>query len=118
MKKLLTLVLVMLSFTLQGYSQESDSSTPIKLEHTQYDRPSERHRAPMRLNIDAYYDAENNMISIHYDGNASGEVYLHCDEIQVGYSPEINTSFLIEQPGLYRIEIVGEGWIATGSILI
>lgn len=120
MKKFLTLIFVMTTFALHVMAKDSkaDSSTEgIILEYSQYGETSGRHRAPMRLNnIEAWYNAERNSIDIIYDGEASGEVFLYLNDNIIGYDSEINTSFQISSPGLYKIEIIGETWIAQGYL--
>lgn len=120
MKKILSLILVMMAVTLPVIAQESSSSSSTKrvgLEVTQtYGRPTTAHRAPMRINIEAYYNEGNGTLDICYDGEASGEVYLYINDTIVGYDSELNTSFQISTPGLYRIEIISETWIAQGYI--
>ena len=70
----------------------------------------------MRITIEAYYNEENGTLEICYDGEATGETFLYVNDNIVGYSSEINTTFQIEEPGIYRIEILGESWIAEGSL--
>ncbi len=71
----------------------------------------------MRMdNIEAWYNAESNSINILYDGDATGEVFLYLNNNIIEYDSEINTSFQISIPGLYKIEIIGETWIAQGYI--
>lgn len=120
MKKILSLILVMMAVTLPVIAQESSSSSSTRrvgLEVTQtYGRPTTAHRAPMRINIEAYYNEGNGTLDICYDGEAVGEVYLYINDTIVGYDSELNTSFQISTPGLYRIEIISETWIAQGYI--
>lgn len=70
----------------------------------------------MLLEIEAYYNATTQTIDILYDGEADGEVYLYLNNNMVDYSPEINISFPISAPGLYKIEVIGETWIAEGFL--
>lgn len=120
MKKFLSLILVMIAVTLPAIAQESTSSSSTRrvgLEVTQtYGHPTTAHRAPMRINIEAYYNEGDGSLDICYDGEAVGEVYLYLNDTIVGYDSELNTSFQISTPGLYRIEIIGETWIAQGYI--
>lgn len=99
-----------------------DKSTPIPIainippDQTKPKPPI--HRAPMRICVDAYYDALSGSISIIYDGEAEGEVNLYSDGVLIDSSSEISTTFLISDSGVYTIEIVTESWTATGSIEI
>lgn len=73
-------------------------------------------RVPIHIDLEAFYDSESQTISVCYDGESEGEVYLYLNENVVGYNSEINTSFQISSPGLYKIEVISESWIATGYI--
>lgn len=122
MKKILSLILVMIAFHLQSVAQESpgrSSTVRIELETQQKNNSNHPvHRAPIRVNIEAYYNEENGTLEICYDGEATGEAFLYLNDNIVGYSSEINTTFQIEEPGIYRIEILGESWIAEGSLQV
>lgn len=121
MKKLLSLVIVMIMAAFQAMAQESKtnaSSQCIKLEITQYGvHKTGVHRTPMHVSIEAFYDAESNSINISYDGENDGEVFVFMGENLVGYESTINT--IIQLPydsGQFRFEISGETWIAQGFI--
>jgi hypothetical protein len=121
MKKILSLILVMIMiFALHakaGVIKTSNSSQSIMLEIAQYNETSSRHRAPMRIDIDAWYNNESNSIDISYDGEASGEVSLYLNGNILDYSTEINTTFALPYTtGIYRIEIISETWSAEGYI--
>lgn len=120
MKKILSLILVMMMFALHAMAEESKtskSSQRIMLEIAQYNETSDRARAPMRIGIEAWYNAESNTIDITYDGEAEGEVFLYLNEDIAEYDSKINTSLQIpSHSGLYKVEIIGEHWIAYGSI--
>lgn len=121
MNKLLSLVIVMIMAAFQAMAQESKTNTSsqcIKLEITQYGtHQTGVHRAPMYVSIEAFYNAENNSIDISYDGEADGEVFLYKNESIIEYDSNMNTSLQIPStPGLYRIEIISEFWLAEGYI--
>lgn len=74
-------------------------------------------RAPLSVQIEAYYNAEPNTIDIIYDGVADGEVYLYFGDDIVGYDSQINTTLQVPaNKGVYTIEIVTASWTAYGSI--
>lgn len=73
-------------------------------------------RAPMHVCIEAYYEMISNTLTVSYDGNSSGEVFLYMDGNIVGYNTNINTSFQIYESGLYTIKIVSETWTAYGYL--
>lgn len=121
MKKFLSLILVMITFALQAIAGESKTSTSssqsIMLEIAQFKETSGRHRVPMHINIEAWYNADTNSIDISYDDEAEGEAFLYLNENLVEYDSKINTSLhLPTSHGLYAIEIISETWIAQGYI--
>lgn len=120
MKKLLSLIIAVMMLSFQAIAQESETTTSsqqIFLEHTTRNLTYERPRAPMRVNIEAFYNAESHTIDISYDGEANGEVFLYLNDDIIGYDSSINTSIQIPYvSGLYRIEIVSDTWIAQGYI--
>lgn len=122
MKKILSLILVMMAVTLPVIAQESSSSSStiqVELEVRRTNNTAHPvHRVPMRINLEAYYNEENGTLDICYNGEAVGEVFLYHNDNIVGYDSELNTSFQISTPGLYRIEIIGETWLAQGYIQI
>lgn len=116
MKKFLSLILVMIAVTLPVFAQESTSSSStrrvgLEVRQTQ-ETATTVHRAPMRINIEAFYNEGSGTLDICYNGEAIGEVFLYLNDNIIGYDSELNTSFQISTPGLYRIEIIGETWIA------
>ncbi len=120
MKKLLSLILVMMAFAFQASAEESKSiSIPIVAEshESNNNRFPKVHRAPMRINIEAWYNSDSNTIDIIYDGETEGEVILYLNDNIVGYDSTINTTFsLPTSHGAYRIEIVTDNWTAEGGI--
>lgn len=81
MKKILSIILVMIAFSLHSVAQESpSSSSPTRIElETQQTKNSNHpvHRAPIRIDIEAWYNAESKSIDIIYNGEAIGEVFLY-----------------------------------------
>lgn len=88
----------------------------LELEKKTEDTPIGPHRAPAYMNIDAYYNPGSHIIDICYYGECSGEVFLYRNNILVDYTPELNTSFQLTTPGLYKVVIIEESWVATGVI--
>lgn len=112
----------MIAVTLPVFAQESTSSSStrrvgLEVRQTQ-ETATTVHRAPMRINIEAFYNEGSGTLDICYNGEAIGEVFLYLNDNIIGYDSELNTSFQISTPGLYRIEIIGETWIAQGYIQI
>lgn len=120
MKQILSLILVMIAVAIPVIAQEpSNSSSDRRVSMEVYQTKgttTTAHRAPMRITIEAWYNTESKSINILYDGEATGEVFLYLNDALIDYSSEINTSFPIPTSGIYRIEIIGETWIAVGSI--
>lgn len=122
MKKILfALIFAIMAISLpletQGANDKS-TSHPINLEgHQTNIKPNQRpHRAPMHICVDAYYDELSSTITVNYDGEASGEVFLYHNGVLIERSSDINTTFIITESGNYAIEINTEYWTATGSI--
>ena len=113
----------MIAVTLPVFAKESTSNDSsnirvgLEVRQTQ-EKATKVHRAPLRISIEVYYNEQNGSMDIYYDGEALGETFLYLNDNIIDYNSEINTSFLISEPGLYRIEIVGETWIAQGYIQI
>ncbi|MDE6551536.1 MAG: hypothetical protein K2K98_01035 [Muribaculaceae bacterium] len=121
MKKILTLILASMALSLPMTAQAAEdkpSSTPITLDaHTENSKPNPTVlRTPIRISVEAWYDASTNIISIRYYGEATGEVKLYRDGQLIDNSSEINTIFYVSESGFYTIEINAESWSATGSI--
>lgn len=70
----------------------------------------------MRIDVQVYYYEEDGNLEVCYDGESTGEVFLYLNDTIIGYNSEINSSFQISDPGCYKIEIVGETWVATGYL--
>ena len=123
MKKILTLFVSMMAISVpliaSGSDNKSKSKPIIMNSHPIRANPNPTvHRAPMRVCVDAYYDAFSETISISYDGEATGEVLLYKDGELIDNSSEINTTFQIYDSGFYSIEINTQYWSAEGSIEI
>ncbi|MDE6480603.1 MAG: hypothetical protein K2L45_10065 [Muribaculaceae bacterium] len=120
MKRIFSFILVMMAISLPMIADNSgsQSKTPVALDYHQInDDPSPTiHRSPMRICIDAYYDAFSRTITIGYVGEATGEVHLYRDDLLIEYSNEINTTFMVLESGCYTIEIVTDSWSAIGNI--
>lgn len=120
MKKIITLIIgIIFASYVFAEAPNDDSSQGIILEYTQYNEIGERHRAPMRLNIDAYFNATLGVIGISFNGETQAEVYLYLNGNLIGYDSQLNTTFpLPSEHGTYAIEIIGSSWRACGSINI
>ncbi|MBD5236453.1 MAG: hypothetical protein HDS62_02795 [Bacteroidales bacterium] len=119
MKRILSFILVMIAIALPSIAKESNensSTQHVELEFRRTQNTPTILHAPMRINIDVYYNNEKEALEICYDGEAAGEVFLYLNENIIGYDSDINTSFQISSRGLYKIEIVGETWIANGFL--
>lgn len=119
MNKILSLILVMIAVALPMTAQESSngsSTRRVGLEISQTKGKSTVLRAPMRIDVQVYYYEEDGNLEVCYDGESTGEVFLYLNDTVIGYNSEINSSFQISDPGCYKIEIVGETWMATGYL--
>ena len=123
MKTIFTIILAFMALALPMTAQESDGkskSKPVILStHPLDDIPNETiHRAPMRICVEAWYDATSSTLSIIYDGEAEGEVALYRNGELIDVSSDINTTFMIPGSGFYSVEINTESWTATGEFEI
>lgn len=75
-------------------------------------------RAPMRINIDVFYDSDTHIIEVVGDESIEAEVFLKADGILEDYSSTLNTVFTVSTSGLYVIIIQGDDWYAEGEIEI
>lgn len=112
----------MVTFAFHVMARESKPSSSynrrVGLEVHQTKEPATTvHRTPMRISVEAWYNAETNSIDISFDGETEGEVFLYLNEDIVEYDSKINTSLQVpSSPGLYTIEIISEAWSAYGYI--
>ena len=121
MKKIFTLIVALMAIAVPMFADESKGSQPsqpIPFEIHDIAINPTVHRAPMRIYVEAWYDATSDSIIILYDGEATGEVCLYKDGMLVDNSTEINTTFTVHESGSYAIEIITESWSATGNIEI
>lgn len=123
MKKIFTLIIAFMVLALPTVANGSDSkspSAPVTMDvHPIDDIPQDTiPRAPMRVCVEAWYDAALGTISVNYAGEASGEVNLYCDGVLVATAQEINAVFMLCEFGFYTIEILTESWTAIGTIEI
>lgn len=76
-------------------------------------------RAPMRLPIEVVYDSDTHKIEVIGDESMEAEVFLYnANGSLENYSSLLNTEFTVLTPGIYIIQIEGEGWYAEGEIEI
>ncbi len=121
MKKIFSLILVMMAIAIPMIADDSKSNPSTRtIGFDLYDVATipTVHRAPMRICVEANYDALSQTITIQYDGEATGEVSLYRNGDLVDSSVEINTSFMVEESGYYTLEIITDSWSAIGSIEI
>jgi len=120
MKKFLFLVIALMTFSFQSFAEEAKKnkqSQCMGLEFHAKHEPSQVHRAPIHIEIEAYHYEDSNSIEIHSEDDVIGEVRLYLDGNLIDYSPEVNTIFqLPDVAGTYKIEVTGSSWIAEGYL--
>lgn len=120
MNKFLSLILALITSTLPLVAEDNSNeppSQPVEFEVRQKQgTTTPAHRIPARINIQAYYNVEEGTLEVYYDGEAVGETFLYLNGNIIGYDSEISTSFPIAAPGLYKLEIVSDSWIAIGFL--
>ena len=101
MKRILSFILVMITLALPSIAKESNENSSTQQGELEVRRTNNSahpvHRAPMRINIDVYYNNEKETLEICYDGEATGEVFLYLNENIIGYDSDITTSFQISE---------------------
>lgn len=111
---------MIMAVAIQSFADEtktSPSTEKVGLDYKNSNQSVPTHRAPARIDLNVYYDAEAQIITVTYSGKADGDVYLYLNETLVDYDTEINTSFSLPSPtGLYRIEIITDNWTASGYL--
>lgn len=76
-------------------------------------------RAPMRLPIEVVYDSDTHKIEVTGNESMDAEVFLYdANGSLENYSSSLNTEFTVLNPGIYNIQIQGNGWYAEGEIEI
>lgn len=124
MKKLFPIILLMITIALPTFAQdgnddEDNDSDIIGLEFDQKDNgTTSNHRSTLNMSVEAYYNPYNHIINVCYYGENNGEVFLYLNNTLINYSSKLNTTFLLTTPGVYKIVINEEFWIATGYICI
>ncbi|MCC8036802.1 MAG: hypothetical protein Q4D41_05970 [Prevotellaceae bacterium] len=74
-------------------------------------------RAPMRLPIEVVYDSDTHRIKVTGNESMDAEVFLYNANGDLeNYSSSLNTEFTVLTPGIYIIQIQGDGWYAEGEI--
>ncbi len=122
MKKLLFLVIALMTFSFQSFADDVKKNNNTKktgLEFHAKHEPSQVHRAPIHIEIEACYYEDSNSLEINCEEDVIGEVKLYLDGNLIDYSPEVNTSFqLPDVAGTYKIEVTGSSWIAEGFLTL
>lgn len=123
MKKILLLLLSVLVASILSFvfaedgNSNNGQNTGIMLKIYKVKEKVKPHRAPMKIDLVGLYDEDTHNLSIVYDGEAEGEVFVYLGDSLVGYSNEINSTIVIPgTPGAYSVEIITESWTALGAI--
>lgn len=122
MKKILIVILSIFAIGINCFAEDEktdDKTTKnIFLEIRKKDLcPSTPFRSPFHITIEALYNVEYHNLSIIYEGEADGEVFVYLGESLVGYSNEINSTILLPGiSGTYTIDVISGSWTAHGAI--
>lgn len=74
-------------------------------------------RAPMRLPIEVVYDSDTHKIKVTGNESMDAEVFQYnANGDLANYSSSLNTEFTVLTPGIYIIQIQGDGWYAEGEV--
>lgn len=119
MKQLLSLILVIIAIAFPSVAQspKGNSQESVKLEYNRADNGNKPIRAPMRINIEVFYDTETHIVEVYGDEAMDAEVFIYnASGDIVDYSSSLNTELTIPASGIYTIQIESEGWYALGVI--
>lgn len=119
MKQLLSLILVIIAIAFPSVAQtpKRNSPEPVKLEYNRKDNSEKALRAPMRINIEVFYDTEMHIVEVYGDEAMDAEVFIYnASGDIVNYTSSLNTELTIPASGIYTIQIESEGWYAVGVI--
>lgn len=123
MKKIFTHILACMAIALPLSAQDSKGNStpePIILKSLPLDNhpTTPIHRAPIRVEAEAWYEPTTETISIIYYGEAEGEANLYKDGLLIDNSSELNVTFPVSGSGFYTVEIITDNRTLTGSIEI
>ena len=118
MKKMIFIAGLLLSMALTAFAEQQGVFMQF---HRKINPENSRdvNRAPMRLPIEVVYDSDTHKIEVIGDESMEAEVSLYnANGSLENYSSLLNTEFTVLTPGIYIIQIEGEGWYAEGKIEI
>lgn len=120
MKRIICLLIGIFAVIFSGYSDEPVTNQDGEIELKSEKKPinTGRPRAPMRLDLKAYYYAGPGLIEVVYNGAAEGVVNLYLDGMLIDHAEQLNCSFQVNGGGFYEIEAVTENWIAAGQFTL
>lgn len=115
MKKLLVLIGIFMSM----YSSISAEEHGVFMEINKrnMDSYTKVNRAPKHISLDVVYDTDTQCVTVNGDEGIEVEVFLYNSLGEVeDYSSSLNTTLSVSSPGIHRIHIEGEDWVANGTI--
>lgn len=82
-------------------------------------KDTEVNRTPMKQPIMVIYDSDVHKIEVIGNESLEAEVFFYnMNGTLEGYSPILNTDFMVLNSGTYSIQIQGNGWYAEGEVEI
>jgi len=127
MKKILTLVLLMMTIAFQSVADDSKGNSSSKSFGLEYHKTNNTatppiHRAPMRFpSIDVSYHTDTKTIYVMSDESVDADVTVTDPSgMIIGYSDSINTTLYIGQCNsqIAILRIDGNGWYAIAEITL
>ncbi|MDE6835906.1 MAG: hypothetical protein K2J03_02990 [Muribaculaceae bacterium] len=120
MKRIICVLIVIFVVVSAGYPYELPADADKEIEMTSREKPQQpvRPRAPMRVDLKAYYYAGPGLIEVVYNGAAEGVVNLYLDGMLIDHAEQLNCSFQVKGGGFYEIEVVTDSWIAAGQFTL
>lgn len=116
MKKAIILAGLLLAMVHTTFAEQRD----VFIQFHRKSNPSTNtsvNRAPTRLPIEVVYDSDTHKIEVTGDESMDAEVFLYNANGDLeNYSSSLNSEFTVLTPGIYIIQIQGDGWYAEGEI--
>lgn len=116
MKKLIILAVLLLGMVHTAFAEQRGVLMEIHYRSVPGKNMSVN-RAPMRLPIEVVYDSDTHKIEVTGGESMEAEVFLYnANGSLENYSSSLNIDFTVSTPGIYTIQIQGDGWYAEGEI--
>lgn len=120
MNRLTLLIIAMMMTVLNSIgAEQSPSQRPLYFDVHSNREVSKRPRAPQKISVEAFYNADDNTITIVSNPTINGTSYLSYNGSIIMSSETVNVSFILPySEGNYEVAIQTEEWIAYASLVL